>query len=203
MEDAIDRGVFLTFNPATSVLEETSIHELLHQIITDINSLRRHDMPTTAGNWCENIMKEIYEFTHKHIPSLQIRGIDLSFAFAHYDTTEDIYQGHLALCKVLLGVSDVLPPYQRRPLTPLGKEMDKKLRAEQVSGAQIATLIQNNLHPFGDLYSSVHFGKNREETVKKLAEILRRGEEERGTDMSLFERIKGIFEKIADSLVKD
>lgn len=113
IEDAIDRGVFLTFNPATSVLEVTSIHKLLHQIITDINSLRRRDMPTTEGNWSENIVKAIYEFRHKHIPSLQIRGIDLSFAFAHYDTTEDIYQGHLALCKVLLGVSDVLPPYQR------------------------------------------------------------------------------------------
>lgn len=203
IEDAIDRGVFLTFNPVTSVLEETSIHKLLLQLITDINLLRMRDMPKTRGNWSEDIMKAIYEFTHKHIPSLQIRGIDLAFAFTHYDTTEDIFQGHLALCKVLLGVSDVLPPYQRQPLTPFGKEMDKELRAEQVSGTQIATLIQNNIHPFGDKYSSVHFGKNREETVKHLAEIFRRGEEKRGVDMSLLEGADDIFERIADSLVSN
>jgi len=203
IEDAIDKGVFLSFNPATSVLEETPIHKLLHQIITDINSLRRRDIPTTAGNWSDNIMKAIYEFRHKHIPSLQILGITLAFAFTYYDTIEDIYQGHLALCKVLLGVSDVLPPYQRRPLTPFGKEMEKKIRAEQVSGEQIATLIQNNIQPFGDKYSSVHFGKNREETVKNLAEILRRGEEKRGVDMSLFEGMDDIFKKIANSLVSD
>ncbi len=125
MEGAVDKGVFLTFNPATSVLEETSIHELLHQIITDINSLRRRDISTTEGNWSENIMQAIYDFTHKHTSSLQIRGIDLSFAFVHYDNTEDIYQGHLALCKVLLGVSDVLPPYQRQPPTPFGEKMEK------------------------------------------------------------------------------
>ena len=50
MENAIDKGVFLTFNPATSVLEVTSIHKLLHQLITDINTLRTRDMPTTVGN---------------------------------------------------------------------------------------------------------------------------------------------------------
>lgn len=99
--------------------------------------------------------------------------------------------------------SDVLPPYQRQPLTPLGEKMEKALRAEQVSGAQIATLIENNIHPFGVKYSSVHFGKNRQETVKHLAEILRRGEEKRGTDMSLLEGIDDIFQKIADSLVSD
>ena len=74
---------------------------------------------------------------------------------------------------------------------------------EQVSAAQIAKLIENNIHPFGDRYSSVHFGKSREETVKKLAEIFRRGEEKRGVDMSLFEGMDDVFKKIADSLVSD
>ena len=203
IEDAIDKGVFLAFNAATSVLEETSIHKLLLQLITDINTLRTRDIPTNAGSWSENIVKAIYDFKHKYILSLQISGFDLASAFAHYDTTEDIYQGHLALCKVLLGVSDELPVYPRRPLTPFGEEMDKQLRKEQVSGAQIATLIENNIQPFGDKYSSVHFGKNRKETVKKLAEIFRRGEEKRGVDMSLLEGADDIFDKIADSLVSD
>ena len=148
-------------------------------------------------------MKAIYEFRHKHAASLRIRGIDLAFAFSYYDTTEDIFQGHLSLCKYLLGVSDVLPQYERRPLTPLGEKMEQRLREEQVSGAQISALIQKNIHPFGKKYSSIHFGKNRQETVEKLAEILRSGEEKRGVDMSLFEGAEDLFERIADSLVSD
>lgn len=65
------------------------------------------------------------------------------------------------------------------------------------------TLIKNNIHPFGDKYSSVHFGSNREETVKHLAELLRSGEEKRGVDMSLFEGADDIFKIVADSLVSD
>lgn len=200
MEDAIDRGVFLAFNPATSLLEETPIHELLNQTVVDINNLRKREIKT---DWADHVVKAIYEFRHKHTASLRIRGIDLAFAFAYYDTTENIFQGHLALCKYLLGVSDVLPQYERRPLTPLGKEMEERLREEQVSGAQISALIQKNIHPFGEKYSSIHFGKNRQETVKKLAEILREGEEKRGVDMSIFEGAEDLFERIADSLVSD
>ena len=200
MEDAIDKGVFLAFNPATILLEETPIHELLNQTAVDINNLRKHDIQT---DWADTVVKAIYEFRHKHTTSLKIRGIDLTFAFAYYDTTEDIFQEHLALCKYLLGVSDVLPQYERSPLTPLGKEMEERLREEQVSGAQISALIQKNIQPFGEKYSSMHFGENRQETVKKLAEILRSGEEKRGVDMSLFEGAKDLFERIADSLVSD
>ena len=200
MEDAIDKGVFLAFNPATNLLEETPIHRLLNQTVVDIDNLRKRDIRT---DWADVVVKAIYEFRHKHTALLRIRCMDLAFAFAYYDTTEDIFQGHLALCKYLLGVSDVLPQYERRPLTPFGEKMEEGLRKEKVSGVQISELIQKNIQPFGEKYSSIHFGNNRQDTVKKLAELLRSGEEKRGVDMTLFKGSAELFERIADSLVSD
>ena len=197
IEDAIDKGIFLQFNPASASLEETQFHELLKQTIIDIKSL----LSLENDNWDRAILDEIYKYKHGQITSVNILGIDLAHALAHYDRADNLYQGHLALCKVLLGLVSEIQPFERQPLTPLGEEENQKMLSHQISGAQIAALIENGISPFGRKYSSVHFGKDRKDTVKKLAELISESLKEQSVDGNLLKNTEKVIEGLAEELV--
>lgn len=170
IEDALDRGVFLTFDPTNGTPQESVLHKALQQTFEDIQTLRRLDMSSDRAKWDTNIVTAISARWQGRPNSLAILGLDLASAFQHYDLIEDVFRGHLALCQVLLGLSEELPSYHRRPLTPLGDQEQRKIRAERVSGTEISKLIQNNIWPFGNRVPREVFGKTREDQVKKIAD---------------------------------
>lgn len=170
IEDALDRGVFLEFNPTNGTPQESVLHKALQQTLEDIQALRYLDMTTDQEKWDINILAAISTRWRGRPNSLAILGFNLTSAFRHYDLMEDIFQGHLALCQVLLGLSEEFPSYHRRPLTPLGEQEQRKIHAEIVSGIEISKLIQNSIWPFGNRVPREVFGKTREDQVKKIAD---------------------------------
>jgi len=170
IEDALDRGVFLTFDPTSGTPQESVLHKALQQTFEDIQALRYFDMPTDQEEWDINILNAISARWRGRPNSLAILGFNLISAFRHYDLMEDIFQGHLALCQVLLGLSEEFSSYHRRPLTPLGEQERQKIRAEKVSGIEISKLIQNKIWPFGNKVPRQVFGKTREDQVKRIAD---------------------------------
>jgi len=171
IEDALDRGVFLTFDPTSGTLQESVLHKALQQTFEDIQAL--HYLDRTIPDqvkWDTSILVAIKARWRGRPNPLAIPGFDLASAFRHYDLMEDIFQEHLALCQVLLGLSEELPSYYRRPLTPLGEQEQQKIRAEIVSGIEISKLIQSNIWPFGNRVPRQVFGKTREDQVKKIAD---------------------------------
>jgi len=170
IEDALDRGVFLTFSPADGMPQESVLHKVLQQAFEDIQALRYLDRATDQKTWDFNILAAISTRRRGHPNSLAIPGFDLASAFRHYDLMEDLFQGHLATCRVLLGLTEEFPSHQRRPITPLGEQEQQKLRAQTVSGIEISGLIQNNIWPFGNRVPRDVYGKTRADQVKKVVD---------------------------------
>ena len=195
IEDILDRGVFLTFNPTNGTPQSTVLHETLQQTSEDIQALRHLDEATNQEEWDVNILAAVRARWRGRPNSLAILGSDLASAFRHYDLMEDIFQGHLALCQVLLGLSEEFPSYHRRPVTPLDEQEQRKIRAEIVSGIEIAKLIQNTIWPFGNRIPREVFGKTREDQVKRIADNMYQTLTNLGIDA---EQHKDILERAAE-----
>jgi len=189
IEDALDRGVFITFNSANGAPQESTLHKTLRQTLEDIKDLHRLDRPSDQYSWDIKILAAISARRRGPLASLEIVGWDLATAFRHYDLMENMFQGHVALCQVLLGLSEEFPSYHRRPITPLGEQEQQKLHAEAASGIEISRLIQNNIWPFGNRVPRELYGKTRADQVEKIANNMDRiltnlGIEEQHKDIS-------------------
>lgn len=198
IEDALDRGVFLTFNPTNGTLQESPLHKALQQTFRDIQTLRHLDTPTAQEKWDISIATAISARWQGRPNSLAILGYDLASALAHYDLVENVFRGHLALCQVLLGLSEELPSYQRQPLTPLGEQEEQKIHAERVSEAEISQLIQNNIWPFGTRVSKEVYGKTRADQVKKITDDMYTTLTNLGIDVDQYKDIRDILEGTAE-----
>lgn len=170
IEESLDRGVFLTFNAVNGTLEESPLHKALRQTFEDIQVLRRSDTPNADSDWGSKILADIRARWRGRPHSSKVNGYDLASALAHYDRVENVFSGHLALCKVLLGLTEQLPSYKRQPATPLGDREDQQLRAEHVSTAEIAHLIQNDIWPFGNRIPRDILGPTHGEQVQTIAD---------------------------------
>ena len=186
IEESLDRGVFLRFNPASGTLEESPLHEALRQTFEDVIALRQLDTPTTHPEWDSKILTDISSRWRGRPHSFEVMGHDVAYALSHYDRVENVFSGHFALCKVLLGLSEELQSYQRRPVTPLGEREEQKLRAERVSAAEIALLIQNDIWPFGTRIPRTVFGMTREEQIQGIADNMRTILTNAGIDANLY-----------------
>jgi len=195
IEDALERGVFLTFNPTNGTLQESVLHKALQQTFEDIQALRYLDRTTDQEKWDINTLTAISTRWRGRPNSLAILGFNLASAFRHYDLMEDIFQEHLAFCQLLLGFSEEFPSYYRRPLTPLGEQEQRKIRAQIVSGIEISKLIQNNIWPFGNRVPREVFGKTREDQVKKIADNMYKSLTNLGIEAK---QHKDILERVAE-----
>jgi hypothetical protein len=189
IEESLDRGVFLTFNPSNGVFEESALHKALRQTVEDIQALRQRDDSATSPKWDSNLLNAIAARPRGHRSPLEVASLDMLYAFSYYDLVENVFNGHLALCRVFLGLSDELESYARQPITPLGEQEEQKLRAERVSPAEIAHLIQNNIWPLGTKVLRQLYGKTREEQVQKIADSMRTDLTNAGIDANQFPEI--------------
>lgn len=191
-EQAIDAGVFLEFNTASQTFEETSIHGALKQSLLDIRSLSSLDETEGFKNWDVRLLTAISEARGSKLSYCHVQGLDLLNAVHYYDRVEDIFNGHLALCRALLGIDAELQLPARQPITPLGPHMERKLRAEQVSAAEVIHLIQKDIAPLGKRILANVFGKSREEQIEAIAPDVRK----------IFSQI-GLAEGVDDEVVRD
>lgn len=179
IEDAVDHGIFLTFNPATGMLQESEIHRSLQETLDDVEALGQLDK-TPDSNWESNLLKCISRRPNGTHAPLSAANIDLVYALAHYDRIDNLFNGHVALCEVLMGITEQLEPYQRRPLSLFGEDESRRMRAELVSEKEISHLIRNQVHPFGAKIPSSMSLDNDEQFVQEEAARLRRTSEQYG-----------------------
>jgi len=170
IETALNQGIFLTFDRATGNLQESSLHIALRQIFEDIQLLRSLDSSNAPQGWGLNIVTAVSAKRKGDLHTLNLACIDLASALAYYDRIENIFHGHLAFCRVLLGLDDEIQSYQRQPLTVFGDIEEHKIRKEKVSEAEISHLIQNNIWPLGTKVPRDIFGATNEDQVKNVAE---------------------------------
>lgn len=168
IEESMDRGIFLTFNPTTGLLEESPVHEALKQILEDVQALRELDDSPAQPQWDRQLLTDIKLRWGGRPHSLEVGVYNLVLALKHFDYVENVFNDHLALCKFLLGTRQELESYDRRPLTPLGEKEAQKIRAERVSPAEVVHLIQNDIWPLGPRVLKQVFGENRDEQMQRI-----------------------------------
>ena len=198
IEDALNHGVFLTFNHMSSNLQESKLHIALKQILKDIQSLRSLDGSNAPEDWGTRIVSAISAYQYKTSNAVVIAGIDLAYALSYYDRIENIFHGHLTFCRVLLGLDDDIQSYNRQPLTVFGDVEEHQLRKEKVSEAEISHLIQNNIWPLGTKVPRDVFGASDEEQIKSAAEYITSILYKSGIDPNQF---KDSIDKVAQSFL--
>jgi len=198
IEEAIRQGIFLKYNTATASFEETKVHKALKQILTDIEGLRRLDeFKIDKTRWDYNILDAAMPKRRGPENILVTKGWDLACAFGYYDRVENIYNGHIAICKVLIGISEELEPYQLTPITPVGEKMEQSIRSEKISAEEIATLFKNDISPFGKRIIRDVYGTNREEQISNIARGFKDTVTKGGIKTELF--TPEILEKVAET----
>jgi len=185
IEDALKQGVFLTFDPATNKLQESKLHIALKQILNDIK-LRCSRDSNAPKDWDNRIVSAVVAYRNKASYAVSVSGTDLAYALLYYDDMENIFRGHLAFCRVLLGLDAEIQPYERQPLTVFGDIEEQQLRKERVSEAEISHLIQNNIFPLGTKVPRDVFGVTDEEQIKGAKEYMIYILDKAGIDLSLF-----------------
>jgi len=189
IEESLNQGVFLTFNPAKAILEESQIYKALQQTCEDIQELCLLDSPSAFPGWDSELLTDIKTRWKGRPHSLEVNSYYLASTLSHYDRITNIFNGHVALCKVLLGMTEELESYKRQPVTPLGEQEEQKIHAERVSVAEVTLLIQNNVWPFGTRVPRDVYGKTRDEQILKIAAIMSKTLREAGVDPDRFQEV--------------
>ena len=153
IEDAIEQGLLLSFNSATGQLTESPLHNAMKLALKDIQAIQVTDSHPNDNKWDINILAAISMGIKRNALKIQVRAIDLVYLLHYYDCIENVFQGHLAICQVLLGVCDILPQYQRRPSTPLGENMENQINNETITASEVSQLITNGLLSIGNQIS--------------------------------------------------
>ncbi len=199
IEDAISSGTFLDFDPINNAFRESALHQRLHELLIDIQSFR--DVEEAAKESGKKIQLTIINKSTNHGRVCQIGRSDLVFLFAFFNRLENVFNGHKVLCRYLLGVNEELEEIDRRPITPLGKEVESGMRREQVSAAEIQHLIRNDVFPFGNRIMPNTLGESPEERIQLMSDLLRDHLEQNYPDLQISEeRLREMAESSLDSI---
>ncbi len=200
MEESLSRGVFLTFNRTTGVMEESPHHKDLGQLVDDIQKLRKLDSPTSSQDWDWEILKDIKNRWRGRPHSLDIAAWKLVKAFAYYDRLDNVFIGHLAIVRMLLGLDDERLPHPRRPVTPIAGE-EKHMGDQLVPVAEVANLLKNDTWPFGGRIPRRALGKTHDAQVETIVAGMRRNLVKAGMDIRLFQ--ENILKTVAEKVLND
>ena len=108
-------GIFLDYDPSTSVMTETRIHQALGQVLDDLPALASLD----NDPWDERILLGIMP------PGpYEIRVLDLASALAFTNRAENLFSSMRQACWPLLGSEYSKLPVPRLPTTPFGPKED-------------------------------------------------------------------------------
>ena len=196
IEDSVGRGIFLVFNPPDGTLEESPIHLELSKMLKDMKSLRELDTSTVLPQWDLDLLKEIESKWAGIRGSLAVNCLSVASAFKYYDLMESVFSRHLALCRLLLGVTEDLEFCIDQPLTPLGERQEQKIRAEIVTAEEVIHLVQNDVWPLGTRFPIEIYGKSREEQVRKVTSSMETNLRDIGIDP---DQVSNATKKVAEA----
>ncbi len=199
IEAALHQGIFLTFDRTSGNLQESKLHVVLKQLFQDVQSLRSLDSSSTLKDWDMKIVSAISAYRSGDSYKVVLSGADLAYALSYYDRMENIFYGHLAFCRVLLGLDDDIQPYERQPLTIFKDIEEHQIHKEKVTELEISHLIQNNIWPLGTRAPRDAFGATNEEQVKNVAEHMLSILDDAGINKDQFkDKIEKVAQKILD-----
>lgn len=164
-EDALDRGVFLEFNPTAEVFEETPVHTALRDLIEDVESLTWGD----DGRWRDELFRLLWATPGDvNVPQHYI-----VMALAYYRQMENVFNSHVALVRALVSGTRDVQQVPRLPTSPYGERVQWEIAAERVPPSAVRRLIESNIFPFGTRLLASEFGDPREEQEEAIKEMLK------------------------------
>lgn len=167
IEDALNNGTFLEFDPSTEWPVESAIHNELQNALEFIGQLRLIDGPFDNLGWPGKLnLAVIDDRNWDH--GCFVNSLDLAMAFTYHNRITNVFNNHIALCKVLLGLDQDILTYERRPVTYRGVQEERRIQAERVSAAEVQRLITNDIFPFGARAVLTDIG-TRDEQISNLA----------------------------------
>lgn len=105
----------------------------------------------------------------------EVRTRDLAVSFSIFDQLENLFNGHVAICNALTTGKHDPTPYEKSPLTSLGDVENARMRAEQLSSAEVQHLITNEIFPSGLRVMPEGWGSTEEEQVQAVAQATLQG----------------------------
>jgi len=172
IKQAINGGVFLTIDPATSELSETAMHKELIQAMKSVEHMRGFE-----SSYGENLTRLFADLlpssSYSGVPkSWSVRKRDLVASLRYYDWMDDLFNGHLAILNALIHGHPDPAPYKRSPVTPIGEIESARIVAERVSPTEITHLITNQIFPFGSRVMPEAWGSTEEAQIQNIAEVI-------------------------------
>lgn len=167
VEEAINRGFFLDYDPEVATYVPTEIHSELQNVLEDIADVRRLQDPPNSTDWSSTLILALTGDSASR-KSWVVPNHELALAFAYHNGMSNVFNSHLALCKLLMGKVETLPPYERKPVTPYGSIEETRIRAERVSAMEIERLIENDLAPFGTRQMPIDFGSDKDAQLRTM-----------------------------------
>ena len=190
---AIHDGIFLTYDPISSSFQESELHTQLLQILDDINALAQLE----GDDWAARILSTI-----PRTGSAEIDSKDLVIAITFGYRAENLFNGLLRAAHLLRGnaIGSISTP--RMPVTAYGEKEAAKIRNESVTGAEVAVLIENEVHPLGHKLPPELAAATRESRVLDLERTFRRLYQDSSKDIEISEEaIHNMAEDVADRMV--
>ena len=161
LNNAIEGGAFLEFDPVAGEPRASSLHVLLRQLREDIDSFHSTDRRETV--------KEAFLSAPENLDQpVVLSGHQVAFAYQLAAIAEDVCNGLTAAYRALTDGTRVPGEFQRNPQTPLGSEENRRLAAERLTVEQVGRLVQNRIHPFGDRLLASTLSQSRHELVDEL-----------------------------------
>ena len=200
IEEALSQGMFLTFDPLTNKIQESVASKELRRVRDDISYLINLDRTLSDDlPWDLRLLSTIVVHRQRSSGKLEVQVSDVASALTYYDRITDIFNGHVALCKILLGVTKECPSYIRQPQTIFGEKEMLRLQAERVSAEEIARLLENNIWPFGDRFVRTIFGTTKAVQINTVVGTLSKSLNDMGIDSS---QLEDSLKKVAEDYIE-
>jgi hypothetical protein len=149
MDEAISRGLFLSFDPQTGQLEQTVEHQALAQLrddISDFESSRDSEYQKLAD---EEFLVWARKANSGQLPAgADVNVSNLALIIGLHDRLDNIYKASAQFAKWLCEASDE-PAVERRAQSPI-EGMSEKIEAERVSPDEMRWALSEHVFPFGE-----------------------------------------------------
>lgn len=132
------------------------------------------------------------------VAPIMVRVSDLAMAIAYHNRITNVFNSHLSLCRVFLGLVEVISNYETKSVTAYGEDEDRKIREERVSSSEIVHLINSDIAPFGLRWMADLLSEEREGQIEKLVEMAK---DQFGDQGISEDDLRSVAEKLLDSFM--
>jgi hypothetical protein len=194
LDEILEAGIFLEFDPAENSLKETPVHNALAELRRDILWLAGLDQDT---EWSVSILEAIRSAAAVGHTYCVIPGLYMAKALSFYDRADDVFNAHVAVLRHLTGMTDSLEPIPRSPATPLGSVEEHNIWAEMVTSIEVVKLIGKDIWPLGKRAIRPHSENLKAAVEDRMIELA----QAMGLDLNIDEHSrKGILDTLIESL---